>query len=75
MSSLSGSGQPPSSEDPTPGCHIDETPREQQIQQKVVNPGERGGYDCEFIERPKELQTDCPICLVFLREPFRVPRE
>ena len=68
----SGSGKPPCSEDPNPRCHIDETPWEQQLQQKVLNPGERGGYDCEFIERPKELQTDCPICLVVLREPFRV---
>ena len=32
----------------------------------------RDGYDCEFIERPKELQTDCPSCLVILREPFQV---
>jgi len=39
---------------------------------KSRRPGERGGYDCEFIELPKELQTDCPICLVILREPFQV---
>lgn len=29
------------------------------------------GFDCEFIDRPKELQTDCPICLHILREPFQ----
>lgn len=29
------------------------------------------GFDCEFIERPKELQTDCPICLHILREPYQ----
>ena len=71
MASPTGAGQPPSSENPNPGCQIDDTaPREQQSQE--VNSGEREGYDCEFIERPKELQTDCPICLVILREPFQV---
>lgn len=29
------------------------------------------GFDCEFIESPKELQTDCPICLHILREPYQ----
>lgn len=29
------------------------------------------GFDCEFIERPKELQIDCPICLHILREPYQ----
>ena len=29
------------------------------------------GFDCEFLERPKELQTDCPICLHILREPYQ----
>ena len=33
---------------------------------------ERGGYDCEFVEAPKELQTDCPVCLVVLRDPCQV---
>lgn len=31
----------------------------------------RVGFDCEFVERPKELQTECPICLHVLREPFQ----
>ena len=30
------------------------------------------GYDCEFVERPsKAFQTDCPICLLILREPYQ----
>lgn len=29
------------------------------------------GFDCEFVEHPKELQTDCPICLHLLREPYQ----
>ena len=33
---------------------------------------QHGGYDCEFVERPQELQADCPICMVVLREPFQV---
>jgi hypothetical protein len=32
--------------------------------------GDRGGYDCEFVEPPPAaFQTDCPICLHVLREP------
>ena len=31
------------------------------------------GYDCEFVEDvPKEIQSDCSICLLILREPFLV---
>ena len=29
------------------------------------------GFDCEFLEPPKELQTNCPICLLVLREPYQ----
>ena len=30
----------------------------------------RGGYDCEFLEPPPEaFQTDCPVCLLILKEP------
>ncbi len=29
------------------------------------------GFECEFIDRPKELQTECPICLHILRDPFQ----
>ena len=30
------------------------------------------GYECEFVERPpSSFQTDCPICLLVLREPYQ----
>ena len=32
----------------------------------------QGGYDCEFIEKPpKPFQSECPICLQVLREPYQ----
>ena len=30
------------------------------------------GYDCEFVEPPKELDWECAICLVILRQPYLV---
>ena len=31
------------------------------------------GFDCEFVEKPpKVLQTDCPVCLLILCEPYQV---
>ena len=70
MASLSDLRQPPSSENSPPSCKIDETP---QVEQQIETPlRKRGGYDCEFVERPKELETDCPICLQILRDPFQV---
>ena len=27
------------------------------------------GIECEFVEKPKEVQSECPICLLVLREP------
>ena len=30
----------------------------------------RGGYDCEFVKQPPEaIQTECPVCLLILKEP------
>ena len=30
----------------------------------------RGGYDCDFVEPPPEaIQTECPVCLLILKEP------
>lgn len=29
----------------------------------------KGGFDCEFETKPKELQSNCSICLLVLREP------
>ena len=32
-----------------------------------------GGYDCEFVEKPpKIVQSECPICLQILRDPYQV---
>ena len=74
MASPSDAGQPPSDEGPHPGCQVDGTHQEQQEVDRPgsVGPEQRGGYDCEFVERPQELQVDCPICLVVLCEPFQV---
>ena len=74
MASPSGAGQPPSDKSP---CQADETPPEQQEEvnrlQNVASSEQLcGGFNCEFVERPQELQTDCPICLLVLREPFQV---
>ena len=31
-----------------------------------------GGYDCEFVEKPpKIVQSECPVCLQILREPYQ----
>ena len=34
---------------------------------------EEGGYDCELVDKPpKEVQTECPVCLLVLKEPNQV---
>ena len=62
----------PSNEYPLPSFQIEETPQQERQIETKLTPRKRGGYDCEFIERPKELTTDCPICLQILRDPFQV---
>ena len=40
---------------------------------KLQYPTQSSGYECDFFERPPEakwLQTECPICLLVLREPY-----
>ena len=33
----------------------------------------QGGYDCQFVEQPPQyLQSECPICLMVLRDPHQV---
>ena len=33
----------------------------------------QGGYDCEFFEKPpKSTQSECPVCLQVLKEPYQV---
>ena len=35
--------------------------------------GYSGGYDCEFVEKPpKVVQSECPVCLQTIREPYQV---
>ena len=51
-----------------------------QEQQRQPQPGaqpdkveNRGGFDCEFVERPPEiLQSECPVCLQIIRDPYQV---
>jgi len=57
---------------PFPSCQIYGAPREQkQIHEQINPPGERAGYECVFVDPPKGCQTDCPICLQILRDPFQ----
>ena len=80
MASSLGAGKPQSNESSSqrPGCRVDaETPQEPHEVNRPRSvappePKQRGGYDCEFVETPQELQGDCPICLGVLREPFQV---
>lgn len=33
---------------------------------------EQGGFECEFLEKPpKAIQSECPVCLLILREPYQ----
>ena len=33
---------------------------------------EAPGYDCVFVKKPEEIQADCPICYLVLREPAQM---
>ena len=56
------------------------TEREDQSSQAQPNHGtprivqqQQVGYDCEFVERPpRAVQSECPVCLLVLREPHQV---
>ena len=40
------------------------------VSRRKVKDDERGGHDCEFVEPPPAyFQTECPICLLILKEP------
>ena len=72
MAFPSGKEQPISHEIPPPKC---KAPQEQQKVERSRNAApskQRSGYNCEFVQKPQELQNDCPICLFVLREPFQV---
>lgn len=32
----------------------------------------QAGYNCQFVEKPREVQRECPVCLLVLREPYQV---
>ena len=41
-----------------------------ELSRRKVKDDERGGHDCEFVEPPPaSFQTECPICLLILKEP------
>ena len=43
------------------------------IQEEDGIPGQRGGFDCQFVDPPPDIiQTECPVCLLIIREPHQV---
>ena len=51
---------------------VEGSPKEQP-ETGVLKTVSRGGFECEFVERPPGiLQTDCPVCLLIVREPNQV---
>ena len=60
-------------------CQVDdEEPQEQPMARLPrgayqTSQKERGGYECEFVQRPPEvIQTECSICLQVLKEPHMI---
>ena len=47
------------------------SPSHPQTPKRVLRKENRGGYDCEFIERPSDAFQggECPVCLLVLKEP------
>ena len=44
-----------------------------QLEKEVLIMNTQGGYECEFIEKPQTaFQSECPTCLLVLREPYQV---
>ena len=44
-----------------------------EIKKEMKTSREQIGFECDFLENPPEyLQTECPICLHILREPYQV---
>ena len=42
----------------------------EEVSRRKVKDDEGGGHDCEFVEPPPaSFQTECPICLLILKEP------
>ena len=39
-----------------------------------MNSLRKEGFDCEFVEKPPDtIQSECPVCLQILREPYQAP--
>ena len=57
-------------------CRVDQSsPGQPQLQSPTSKrPTHSGGYECELIECPPKylLQSECPVCLLVLREPYQV---
>ena len=60
----------------TVSAHQPATQEQQRQPQPAAQPDKvenRGGFDCEFVERPPEiLQSECPVCLQIIRDPYQV---
>ena len=38
----------------------------------MMNETEQSGFDCDFVEKPpKAIQSECPVCLLIIREPYQ----
>ena len=72
--------RPPQQQQPRPAPdHVQATagrpsgPEHVDVQADLVQAGSDYGYDCAFIhEPPDSTQTDCPVCLLVLRQPHQV---
>ena len=57
-------------------CQVEESHQENlklNISERPAAKKRQVGFDCEFIEHPpKPFQSDCPVCLLVLREPHQV---
>ena len=54
-------------------CQVDDEEPQEQPMGDQTSQKERGGYECEFIQRPPEIfQTECSICLQVLKEPHLI---
>ena len=72
MAFPSGKEQPMSHKIPPPECKAPQEHQKVDRSRNAAPSKQRRGYDCEFVQKPQELQNDCPICLFVLREPFQV---
>ena len=52
-------------------ANVECSPSHPQTPKRVPRKENRGGYDCEFVERPSDAFQggECPVCLLVLKEP------